>query len=148
MTSRTTMTEKSIKSDTERIGASSAFGQAMTGVKTRCRQLAMAINAHDFENAEYAARDAASMWLTGRVACRRLIERSATSSPYADAARRLLEDRYMTLLELFGCATRTIEVPRLRKALAELRGTLMTAMARPLLGLNGDGPPDTKGTCT
>jgi hypothetical protein len=72
------------------------------------------------------------MWLTGRAACRRLIERSAPSSLYADAARRLLEDHYMTLLELFERATRTIDVPRMRRALRELRGTLMTAMAHPL----------------
>jgi hypothetical protein len=123
-----------------RIDADTSFGQAITGVKTKCRQLAMSINAHDFEGVEYTARDATSQWLTGRAACRRLIERSATSSPYADAARRLLEDHYMTLLELFGRATRTIEVPRMRRALAELRGTLMTAMAHPLL--NGGEPPD------
>lgn len=117
-----------------RIDTSAAFGQAMIGVKTRCNQLAASIAEHDFESVEYSARDAANMWLTGRAACRRLVERSATSSPYADAARRLLEDNYMTLLELFERATRTIDVPRMRRALGELRGTLMTAMAHPLSG--------------
>jgi hypothetical protein len=72
------------------------------------------------------------MWLAGRAACRRLIERSAASSPFADAARRLLEDNYMALLELFERATRTIDAPRMRRVLGELRGTLMIAMAHPL----------------
>lgn len=120
-----------------RIDASAVFGQAMIGVKTRCGQFAASITAHDFENVEYIARDATSMWLTGRAACRRLMERSTTSSPYADAAQRLLEDNYMTLLELFERATRTIDVPRMRRALRELRGTLMTAMAHPLSASKG-----------
>ena len=119
----------------ERGDTSAAFGQDMTGVKTRCGQLAASITAHDFEDVEYTARDATRMWLTGRAACRRLIECSATSSPYANAARRLLEDNYMTLMELLERATRTIDVPRMRRALRELRGTLMTAMARPLSAL-------------
>ena len=116
----------------ERIDTSAAFGQAMFRVKTRCGQLAASIDEHDFDNVECIARDAANMWLTGRAACRRLLERCAISSPYADAARRLLEDNYMTVLELFERATRTIDVPRMRRALRELRGTLMTAMAHPL----------------
>ena len=123
-----------------RVDTGAVFGQAMTGVKTRCRELAVSIDEHDFENVEFTARDAANMWLTGRAACRRIIERSATSSPYADAARRLLEDHYMTLLELFERATRTIDVPRMRRALGELRGTLMTAMAHPLSGLTVETP--------
>jgi hypothetical protein len=110
-----------------------AFRQAMIGVETRCRDLATAIENHDFEAVEYIAREAMNMWLTGRVACRRFIERAKESSPYADAARSLLEENYMTLLELFACAAKTIEVPRMQRVLHELRGTLMAAMARPLL---------------
>lgn len=123
------------------IGSGAAFGQAMIGVKTRCGELATSIGAHDFEGIEYTARDAADMWLMGRAACRRLLERSATASPYAEAARRLLEENYIALLELFDRATRTIDVPRTRRALAELRSILTTAMAHPLSGAPITTPP-------
>jgi hypothetical protein len=124
-----------------RAGISVAFGQAMTGVKTRCGQLAALITAHDFDGVEYTAREAANMWLTGRAACRRFIQRSEASSPYADAARGLLEENYMMLLELFERATCTIDVPRMRRALRELRSTLMVAMAHPLSGESVETPP-------
>jgi hypothetical protein len=123
-----------------RADTSAVFGQAMTGVKTRCGQLATSISAHDFDGVEYIARDAANMWLIGGAACRRFAQRGAASSPYADAARRLLEDNYMMLLELFERATRTIDVPRMRRALRELRSTLMTAMANPLSGETVETP--------
>jgi len=124
----------------ERTDTNAVFGQAMTGVRARCEQLATLINAHNVDGVEHTARDAANMWLTGRAACRRLIQRSAASSPYADAARRLLEENYMILLALFERATRTIDVPRMRRALRELRGTLMAAMSHPLSGENVDTP--------
>jgi hypothetical protein len=57
-----------------------------------------------------------------------------------DAARCLLEENYMILLALFERATRTIDVPRMRRALRELRGTLMAAMSHPLSGESVDTP--------
>jgi len=112
-----------------------AFRQTMTAVQTRYGQLETLIENHDFESVEYTARNAANIFLAGRAACRRLIERGKESSPYIDAARRLLEENYMALLELFARATKTIAVPRTRKVLQELRATLMSAMARPLSDL-------------
>ena len=120
----------------------SGFGQAMIGVNTKCGELAAAIAAHDFEGVVYVAREATRMWFTGLTKCSRLVELSSTSSPHADAARRLLEETYMRLLELFEQAARTIDVPRMRRALAELRVSLVTAIAQPLSG--GDRP-DTRG---
>jgi hypothetical protein len=116
----------------------SAFGRAMIGVNTKCSELATAIEAHDFEGVVIIAREAVNMWFTGLSGCRRLVERSPTSSPHADAARRLLEETYMMLLKLFEQAARTIYVPRMRKTLAELRVSLVTAIAQPLSG--GDRP--------
>jgi hypothetical protein len=113
--------------------SSAVFGRTMSGIRAHCKQLAASIQSCDTASVERIASDAASMWLRGRAACRRLIERCAASSPFAQAARRLLEDNYMTLLELFECATRTIHVPGTRNVLRGLRGLLMTAMARPLV---------------
>jgi hypothetical protein len=116
----------------------SPFGRAMIGVNTKCRELAAAIEAHDFEGVVIIAREATNMWFTGRSGCRRLVESSTTSSPHSDAARRLLEETYMRLLELFEHAARTIDVPRMRRVLGELRVALVTAIAQPLSG--GDRP--------
>ena len=120
----------------------SAFGQAMIGVRTKCGELATRIEAHDFEGVVIIAREAVNMWFTGLSGCRRLVQRTPTSSPHSDAARRLLEETYMRLLELFEQATRTIDVPRMRRTLGDLRVSLVTAIAQPLSG--GD-PPDTRG---
>jgi hypothetical protein len=114
----------------------------MLAVKAKCGELATAIAAHDFEGVVIIAREATNMWFTGRSGCRRLVERSPMSSPHSDAARRLLEETYMSLLELFEQAVRTIEVPRMRRTLGELRVSLVTAIAQPLSG--GDRP-DTRG---
>lgn len=112
--------------------ANEAFTQAMTGVTTRCRQLAAAINAHDFEGVMSLARIATTMWLAGRAACRRLTECNRNRSPYIEAARALLEKNYMDLLVMFAQAATTIAVPRMTRLLAELRETLRRAMADPL----------------
>ena len=117
-----------------------AFRQAMAGVRTRCAQLTTLIGDHDFEGVEYTARNAADIWLAGRAACRRLIARGKESSPYVDAARRLLEANYIALLELLTRARTTIDVPQMRRALEEVRATLATAMAQPLVD-----PPETSG---
>jgi hypothetical protein len=122
--------------------ATSAFGQTMIGVETLCGRLAMAIAAHDFDRVIHSAREATSMWFTGHAACRRFVERSTTSSPHADAARRLLEENYMKLLELFEQAARTIDVPRMRRTLGDLRVTLVTSIAQ---RLSADERRDTHG---
>lgn len=109
-----------------------AFQHAMDGAKSRISQLSVAINNHDFEEVEYLAREAANMWLTGRAACRRLLERAKPSSPYGMSARELLQSSYTSLLEMYGRAEKTIEVPRMRRVLDELRGTLEAANATPL----------------
>ena len=110
-----------------------AFTRATTGVQTRCRQMAMAIQDHDFERMADLAPAATNLWLTARAACRRLTAHTKEPSPYTDAARRHLEQGYIDLLDLFARATTTIAVPRMRRVLAELRETLVAAMAQPLL---------------
>lgn len=112
----------------------SAFGRAMIDVQALCAQLAAAVAARDSARVVYIAHEATSMWSTGFSACRRLVERSGPSSPHADAARLLLEENYMKLLELFEQAARTIDVPRVQKSLGELRITLVTAIAQPFSG--------------
>ena len=124
--------DKAERTSPGRADPSVAFRQAMTGVQARCAQMARSIDNHDFENAEYMARNASNFWLAGRVACRRLVASRNGASPYIDAARQLLEANYMRLMELLVRAAQTIEVPRLHGALAEIRDTLVAAMAQPL----------------
>lgn len=108
------------------------FARAMYAVETRRHHLAVAIDMRDSEAIAHTARSAADIWLAGRSACRRLIARSNSPSPYADAARRLLDENYMTLMELFARATRVIAIPRTQKVMQEVRAMLMTAMASPI----------------
>ncbi len=126
-------TETGTVSEPGRAPPSVAFNQAMVAVAQRRKDLAEAIRNHDFEAVEYTARSATNLWLAGRVACRRLLQRSLVASLYHDSTRKLLEENYMALLDLFAEATATIEVPGMIKVLRELRGTLTDAMARPLV---------------
>jgi len=112
-----------------------AFTQAMSGVKTRCQHLATAINDHDFEGVMSLAQSATNMWLAGRAACRRLAKRNKLRSPYIEAARLLLEQNYIAILKMFVHATTLIAVPRMARVLADMRGTLMQAMAEPLTAM-------------
>jgi hypothetical protein len=43
------------------VASNEAFEQCMTGVKTRCSDLASAIDNHDFEAVQFVARDAVDM---------------------------------------------------------------------------------------
>jgi hypothetical protein len=116
----------------QRSESSLALTRAIVGTRTRCKDLAFAIDAHDFEGVQNNARDAVIMWLTARAACRRLLTRVKEASPFSDAARRELEEHYMAILDLFGRAVATIAVPELRATLEGLRGMLTTAIALPL----------------
>ncbi len=116
-----------------RAGANRAFTMAMTGVRTRCGQLKVAISNHDLDNVQHFAQAGANLWLTGRSACRRLLQGMPSSSPYAEFARQLLEQEYMSLLEVLRQATGMFDVPRVRRTLLDLRETLRVAMARPLV---------------
>lgn len=72
-------------------------------------------------------------WLAGRAACRRLIEGMKEMSPYALAARTVLETNYIALLELFAHAAKTIAVPGMRRKLEQARATMMAANEQALL---------------
>jgi hypothetical protein len=110
-----------------------AFRQAMLTMTDRCCRLRSAINRQDWEGVEYAAQHAVNAWLAGRTACGQILQQMNEPSPYAEAACRLLESNYMSLLELFAQATKTLHVPEMWEALRDLRGTLMSAMAQPFV---------------
>jgi hypothetical protein len=109
-----------------------AFARLMAGVQLHARRLATAIDRRDIDAIVHIGSVATSMWLTGRTACRRVLESIDESSPYAVAAREMLMDCYMLLLVMFHRATGAIAAPRLREDLRELRRVLMRVMTRPL----------------
>ena len=121
----------SARADGGRADPSIAFRQAMAAVETRCIQLSTSIDNHDFEDTEYTAQGAANVWLAGRVACRRLLERTNPASPYGDAARKLLDINGTAILALMKRAVITIEVPEMQRTLGELSRMLTTAMSEP-----------------
>ena len=94
---------------------------------------ARAIDDHDFEAVQHIADDAATHWLDGRSACRRLLEGMKETSPLALAARTVLETNYMALLDLFAHAAKTIDVPSMRQRLERARAAIMTANEQALV---------------
>lgn len=110
-----------------------AFRQEIATVELLRSQCASAINDHDFEAVQHIAKDAAEHWLAARAACRRLIEGTKELSPYALAARTVLESNYIALLGLFAHAAKTIAVPGMRQKLEQARATIMAANEQALL---------------
>jgi hypothetical protein len=105
----------------------------MIGVRTRCQQIEGGIENHDYERVGHLAQAAANLWLTGRSACRRLVEGAKPHSPYGESARQELEREYMALLAVFRQALDMFDVPHLQRTLLDLREMLRLAMAKPLL---------------
>lgn len=120
-------------SETRKTEPRAAFRHEITIVELRRSQCASAIDDHDFEAVQHIAEDVAMHWLAGRYACGRLIEGLKDTSPYALAARAVLEKNYMALLELFALAAKTIAVPGMRQRLERARATLIAANEGPLL---------------
>lgn len=110
-----------------------ALRQAVTGVLTFCRQLAQAIDDHDFEAVEGAAAKAVNLWLSARRACRRLVTDSDHPSPLMYVAIETIEDTYRRLVVLFRRAIQELGVPRTSRALAALRTEMDVARGEPLL---------------
>lgn len=104
----------------------------MTDVETRCNDLVTLLDNHDFGQVEHTVRSAANLWLAGRAAYRRLVERDTEASPDVGAARQLLESTYLTLLNLLKRAHTLIDEHPTRSMLDDVRITLITAMAQPL----------------
>lgn len=109
-----------------------AFRRAMTDVETRCNDLATLLDNHDFGQLEHTVRSAANLWLAGRAAYRRLVERDTEANPDVGAARQLLESTYLTLLNLLKRAHTLIDGHPARSMLDDVRITLVTAMAQPV----------------
>jgi hypothetical protein len=110
-----------------------AFRQAMAGVMARCDHLTTLLDNRDFGQVEYTMHNAVNLWLTGRAACRRLVERKEAPRHVGDA-RQLLESSYMALLDLLKRAHTLIDKHETRNALDDLRITLVGAMTQPLSG--------------
>lgn len=111
----------------KRRDSNSAFLHSMSEAVSGCERLATAIDNHDFEGVELAARHSASMWLAAYAAHWRIIDRGE-SIPLTDRTSALLEAR-TTLLDLFTHAKGKIAVLRMHRLLDELRESLVTAEA-------------------
>lgn len=118
----------------ERDAPGIAFNRAMTDVGVQCRRLEAAIECRDISEALHAAQNAAELWRLGHSACRRLVaESSSQMSPYADAARRLLEEGYMMILGLLAIFVSKTPPPEVQAEANRLREALTRSMARPLV---------------
>jgi hypothetical protein len=87
----------------------------------------------DFGQVEYTAQSAVNLWLTARIACRRLGEREAALNPTGDA-QELLGASYAALLDLLKRAYTMIDRHETKSALDNLRITLVSTMAQKLNG--------------
>lgn len=109
-----------------------AFDRAMTGVDTRCQHLTTLLDMRDLERVDHVVRSAANLWLAGRAACRRLVERAEVTSPDVMAARRRLDSSYLLLLNLLKRAHTLIPDHATRIKLDDVRIELVTAAAQPI----------------
>lgn len=106
-----------------------AFRRAMAGVTTRCSDLATMLDNGAFGQVEHTARSAVNLWLTARIACRRLSEREAACNPAGDA-QHLLGASYAALLDLLKRAYTLIDSHETKSAIDNLRITLVSTMSQ------------------
>lgn len=119
-----------------RAAPSVAFDRAMAGVDTRCSDLTSLLDRGDLDRLEHVARSAANLWLTGRSAYRRLLERDPATSPQVVASRQRLESAYAQLLQVLGRAYKQAPDHTTRSQLDDVRHDLVAAAAQPV----GDAP--------
>lgn len=115
-----------------RAAPSVAFDRAMTGVETRCNHATMLLDMQDLARVEYVVRSATNLWLTGRAAYRRLVERDSATSSAAREARQRLDSMYVRLLEVLRRAHTLIHDHATRSKLDDARIELVTAAAQPI----------------
>ena len=115
-----------------RAATSVAFARALTGVDTRCSHLTTLLDVRELEHVAHVARSAANLWLTGRAAYRRLVEREPATSAPVEAARRRLESAYILLLNLIKRAHTLSQGHTIPSDLDDIRLELVTAAAQPI----------------
>lgn len=115
-----------------RAAPSVAFDRAMAGVDTRCSDLTTLLDRGHLDSLEHVARSAANLWLTGRSAYRRLVERDRATSPHVVAARQRLESTYAQLLEVLGRAYARAPDHTTRSRLDDVRIEIVTTAAHPI----------------
>jgi hypothetical protein len=110
-----------------------AFRRAMDGISTRCSDLAAMLDNGDFGQVAHTAQSAVNLWLTARIACRRLDVLGPASTSAGDT-RQFLESGYTTLLDLLKRAHTLIDRHEIKNTLDNLRITLVGAMTQTLNG--------------
>lgn len=111
---------------------SAAFDRAMSAVVARCTHLTALLDAGDIARVEQVARSAANLWLTGRSALRRLVERDRAASPQVAEARQRLDASYLMLLRVLRRAHTDAPDLSTRSQLDDVRIDLVTAAAKPI----------------
>ncbi len=115
-----------------RAAPSVAFDRAMTAVDTRCTYLTSLLDGSDLARIEQVARSAANLWLTGRSALRRLVERDRAACPQVAEARQRLDASYVRLLRVLRRAHSEARDLSTRTQLDDVRIDLVTAAAKPI----------------
>jgi hypothetical protein len=133
MTGRTTVSNFDTEPATpSRAAPSLAFDRAMTAVEARCTYLTSLLDGAHLTRIEQVARSAAHLWLTGRSALRRQIERDRTPSPHVAEARQRMDETYARLLAVIRRAYSKAPDLSTRSQLDTLWIDLVTATAKPI----------------
>jgi hypothetical protein len=125
------MTHEDANQTPGRAAPSVAFDRAMEGVDTRSSDLMTLLDTGSLDRIEHVARSAANLWLTGRSAYRRLVERDQETSLHVVAARQRLESAYVLLLHILRRAHAQAKDHPTRSQLDDVRIELVTAAAHP-----------------
>jgi hypothetical protein len=104
----------------------------MTAVEARCTYLTSLLDGGHLTRIEQVARSAAHLWLTGRSALRRQIERDGTPSPHVAEARQRMDDTYARLLAVLRRARSEAPDLSTRSQLDTLWIDVVTAAAKPI----------------
>lgn len=115
-----------------RAAPSVAFDRAMAGVDTRGQHLTTLLDTRDLDRVDHVVRSAANLWLAGRAAYRRLVDRDHATSPHVAAARQRLDSGYLLLLNLLKRAHTLIADHAMRSKLDDVRIELVQAAAQPI----------------
>jgi hypothetical protein len=112
--------------------ASVAFDHALRDCEKRCARLTNLIGRREFDHVVDIARSAGDLWLTGRAAYRRIVDREPANSPTAETARARLDGSFLHLLDVLRRACAQSRSHAIQSRLDDLRIELITAAAEPI----------------
>jgi hypothetical protein len=109
-----------------------AFEHALRDCEKRCARLTNLLGRREFAHVVDLARSAGDLWLTGRAAYRRIVDREPANSPTAETARARLNAAFLPLLDVVRRARAQSRSHAIQSRLDDLRIELITAAAEPI----------------